>query len=148
MKRLESSLISFILIIGILCTSCEKVEEAIVSNGVLSLSLWSDWKYEMQQGIDTIEGIFTNGCEEIGYSAGFFTSSDYTHSPDDVYYEEITIDGVPCKIVAIRVQSDPDDRLFLFFKKGTNATEHGHLNITAPDDLQKYIDIFKTVRFL
>ncbi|MGB4846963.1 MAG: hypothetical protein WBP41_03545 [Saprospiraceae bacterium] len=148
MKAFKSYLTSLCLVIIFIMTSCEKIEPAVISNGVLSLPLWSDWKYKPQQGIDTIEGIFTDGCEEIGYSAGYFTSSDYTHSAEDLYYEEILIDGVPCKIVEVRGQGEFDILLFLFFKKGVNESEQGHLGINDPKDVGKYIDIFKSVHFL
>ncbi|MEO6132390.1 MAG: hypothetical protein ABIQ02_11115 [Saprospiraceae bacterium] len=134
------------LTIGLLLISCNDVEPAVISNGFLTLPLWSDWKYKQLQGVDTIEGIFTNGCEEIGFSAGSLTSSDHTQSPDDLYYEEILIDGVPCKIVEI--QGVHDIVLFLFFHKGVKEIEQGHLAIAGPGDVQKYISIFKSVHFL
>ncbi len=137
-----------ILLCGCLVISCEKIEPEIISNGGFSLQLFSDWKYKALQGIDSYEGVFTNCHEEITYSGllfGFDDLSSIVQTPETLYFEDAIIDGEPAKI--IKRKYGAEEYLFLEMDAKDKSVRI-QLSVTNPDDDQKFITIFKSLRFI
>jgi hypothetical protein len=125
-------------------SACDKTEQAVISNDYISLQLWSDWKYKPLSGIDTIEGIFESEDEQILFSYTGLTTSGWNHTPGDLFYEELTVDGAAAQIV--KIKSGDDLLLIMFFDKG-DGNHYGSLRVVNPQDDQRFINVFKSLRF-
>ena len=148
MKSLSFVLRSPLLVLLLLFTACNNVEPEVISNGIISLQLWSDWKYKSYQGIDSIEGVFKDENEEINFSYGFFGSNDLSSivpTPETLYYEETMIDGRQAKIT----KTDIGGVIYLFLNVSDNiGDDRVQLSVLDPDNDQKFITIFKSLLFL
>lgn len=139
---------SYILLIGLVILGCDKVEPLQISNDVFSLELWSDWKYQQGQGYDSYVGIFTNGHEEIKFDVGdyaFSSVAQIQQTTETLYFEETIIDNRPAKIV-----KEPNANgtiLILYIDNDLNSLRT-KVYIFNPGDDQKYIDVFKSFKFL
>jgi hypothetical protein len=130
-------------------TGCDKVEPLTISSDFFSLDLWSDWKFQRGQGIDSYVGIFTDGDEEIRVDYGYFALNHMDNilaTPETVYFEETIIDGHPAKIVK-RMGSDGGSTLSLYILPA-GSVEGAVVYIWNSTDDAKYIAIFRTFRFL
>jgi hypothetical protein len=134
---------------AILLSSCENVEPMTISNQCFSLDLWSDWKFEEEQGIDSYVGVYTNGDDEIKVDCGGYFAlnslDNILETPETTYFEETIIDGQPAKIRKIE-PADQSSSLSLYILLEGN-TAGSRLTVTNSSDDAKYIAIFRTLKF-
>lgn len=148
MNHLKNPLLILAFFVGLLLISCVKIEPMTIVNEQFSLDLWSDWELEIQQGIDTYVGFFTNGHEKIEYDYGTFVGGNFDAvigDPGVLYVEETMIDSFPAKIV--KTQYAAESILELLIDKGDGYNKAVVYVRDSKHD-ERYIAIFKTFHFL
>lgn len=138
----------YMLLIGLMLIGCDKVEPLTISNDAFSLDLWTDWKYQRGQGIDSYVGSFTNGDEEIRFDVGYFAFSDVASiqpTPETTYFEETIIDSMPAKILK---KNDSDGAVLILYIGNDTLMAPTKLYVRNPVNDERYITIFKSFRSL
>lgn len=138
----------YILLFILVFIGCDKVEPLKISNEVFSLELWSDWKYQQGQGYDSYVGTFTNGDEEIRFDVGdyaFSSVAQIQQTPETLYFEELIIDSLAAKIV---MEPHPNGTILILYIDNDLNSLRTKAYIFNPGDDQKYIDVFKSFKFL
>ncbi len=149
MKRIYYTFqVSCLMVVGLFIAGCDKVEPLTISNDAFSLDLWTDWKYQRGQGIDSYVGSFTNGDEEICFDVGYFSFSDVASiqpTPETTYFEETIIDSMPAKILK---KNDSDGAALILYISNDTLMAPTKLYVRNPVNDERYITIFKSFRSL